>query len=222
MSEASNVLRKLADAVQIGDPDQAEKLSKRAVAMKMDPLITIEKGLTPGIRKVGELFERGELFLPDLMMAAEATKAGLRVLEPILRERKETRSFLGRFLIGTVEGDIHDIGKNIVSVMLEANGFEVIDVGVDVPTETFIRKVKELKPDILGLSALLYTTMPKMEEVIKALKEANLRDQARVMVGGAPVTQEIARKMGADGYGEDAISAVEKAIELMKEKISSD
>jgi len=219
MSEVSGVLKGLADAVIIGDPKLTEELAKKAITANIDPLIAIEKGLTIGIRKVGELFERGQLFLPDLMMAAEAMKGGLRALEPILRERKEKRKFLARFLIGTVEGDIHDIGKNIVSVMLDANGFEVIDLGVDVPTQTFIEKVKELQPDILGLSALLYTTMLKMEEVIDRLKEANLRNQVKVIVGGAPVTEEIARKIGADEYGEDAVSAVIKAKKLMEERI---
>lgn len=213
-----SLLEELSRAVLDCDLEKVENLTKRALLMNIDPLIIIEKGLAEGIKKVGDLFEKGEIFLPDLMMSAEAMKAGINILEPILKRKKKTRTFLGKVIIGTVEGDIHDIGKNIVATMLEANGFEVIDLGVDVSTEKFINKVKELKPDILGMSALLYTTLPKMSEVIEALKKEGLRDYVKVMVGGAPVTNEIAKKIGADAYGENAISAVREAIRLMKEK----
>jgi corrinoid protein of di/trimethylamine methyltransferase len=213
-----DILEELSKAVLDCDLEKVKNLTGKAISMNIDPLTIIEKGLADGIKKVGELFERGEVFLPDLMMAAEAMKAGISILEPILKSKKKHRAFLGRVIIGTVEGDIHDIGKNIVATMLEANGFEVIDLGVDVSTEKFISKVKELNPDILAMSALLYTTVPKMGEVIKALEKEGLRSYVKVMVGGAPVTSEIAKKMGADAYGENATSAVREAVRLMKEK----
>jgi len=213
-----DILEELSKAVLDCDLEKVKNLTRKAISMNIDPLTIIEKGLADGIKKVGELFERGEVFLPDLMMAAEAMKAGISILEPILKSKKKHRTFLGRIIIGTVEGDIHDIGKNIVATMLEANGFEVIDLGVDVSTEKFISKVKELNPDILAMSALLYTTVPKMGEVIKALEKEGLRSYVKVMVGGAPVTSEIAKKMGADAYGENATSAVREAVRLMKEK----
>ena len=178
----------------------------------------MENGLAKGIREVEEKFERGEYFLLDLMLSAEAMKAGLKVLKPeIEKQSKKTRG-TGKFLIGTVEGDLHDIGKTIVKTMLTAEGFEVIDLGVDVPDQKFVEKVKKHKPDILGLSALMTTTRIKQRDIINALKKANLRDQVKVMIGGAAVTPEWCEKIGADAFGEDAIDAVNKAKTLISNK----
>ena len=211
------ILNGLSQAIIEGNISLTKELSKKALGKGVDPLIIIEKGLKKGIQIVGEKFENGEFFLPDLIMASEAMKAGLKILEPELHKKKKGMPIVGTFIIGTVEGDIHDIGKTIVVSMLQANGFRVIDLGVDVPTEKFIEKVREIKPDILGLSALLPTTMPKQQEVIEALKRENLRERVKVMVGGAPVTQAWADQIEADGYAEDAVEAVKKALELIRE-----
>jgi len=148
------------------------------------------------------------------MMAASAMKAAVELLEPHISVEMKEKASAGKIIIGTVEGDIHDIGKTIVSTLLAANGFEVIDLGTEVPASKFIEKIKELKPDIVGLSALLTTTMPKMQEVIEALEKEDLRDSVKVMIGGAPVTQEFADKIGADGYAKDAEEAIKWAKEL--------
>ncbi|MEM1550264.1 MAG: cobalamin-dependent protein, partial [Candidatus Methanomethylicia archaeon] len=157
----------------------------------------------------------GEIFLTELAIAAEAMKEALKIFEPAILKSGRERKVLGRIVIGTVEGDIHDIGKNIVSTLLMASGFEVIDLGVDVPVEVFVEKVKELKPDILALSALMTTTMIKMVDVIKALEREGLRDKVKVMIGGAPTSKDWAREIGADGHGVDAIEAVEVAKKLI-------
>jgi len=162
------------------------------------------------------MFERGEISLPEVIIAADAMKAAVDVLKPVLVSRIKTGMKLGRFLIGTVEGDIHDIGKGIVATMLEAAGFEVIDLGKDVPMSFFLEKTKELKPDIVGLSALMTTTRVNQKVFIEMLKEAGLRDKVKVMVGGSATTPDWAESIGADGWGEDALSAVKKAIELVK------
>jgi corrinoid protein of di/trimethylamine methyltransferase len=167
------------------------------------------------VRKVGELYEKGELFLTELMMAASAMQAGVEVLKPEILKEKKSSNACSKIIIGTVEGDIHDIGKTIVKTMLVANNFEVIDLGVDVPNDVFIQNVKEHKPRILCLSSLLTTTKSKQKEVIEALKSQGLRDKVKVMVGGAAVTPEWADKIDADGYGEDGADAVKKAKVLL-------
>jgi len=218
MEETEETMRGLRQAVIEGDVSSVEKLSKKALEKEIPPLIIIEEGMTKGIQAVGKKFENGEFFLPDLIMASESMKAGLKILEPELRRRKEEIPIVGTVVIGTVEGDIHDIGKSIVAAMLQANGFRVIDLGVDVPTTRFIEKVKETKPDILGLSALLPVTMLKQQEVVEALKREKLRGKIKVLVGGAPVTLAWANQIGADGFAEDAVEAVKKALELMGSK----
>jgi corrinoid protein of di/trimethylamine methyltransferase len=165
---------------------------------------------------VGTKYEEGDLFIVDLMMAASSMKAAVELLEPHISTEMKEKTSVGKVLIGTVEGDVHDIGKTIVATLLTANGFEVIDLGNEVPTSKFIEKVNELKPDIVGMSALLTTTMLKMKEVIETLEKSNLRDRVKVLVGGAPVTQEFALKIGADAYGKDA----EKAVKLARELVS--
>ncbi|RLI44307.1 cobalamin-binding protein [Candidatus Bathyarchaeota archaeon] len=208
-------MKELADAVVAGDVEKSELIAKKCVELKLNHLEVINKGIIEPLREIGDKFGRGEIFLSELIMSAEAAKAAMEVIVPEIRKGEKKVGYLGRVVIGTVAGDIHDIGKNIVAALLTAEGFEVIDLGVDVPTEKFIDKVRELKPDILGLSALLTTTMPVQREVIEALKKAGLRDSVKVMVGGAPVTAEWAQEIGADAYGADALDAVKKAKQLL-------
>ncbi len=215
MSEAE-IIEGLKKAVLNYDVEAAAELAKKAVDAGIDPVKAIEEGLAAGIREVGEKFGRKEIFLPELIMAAETMNSGLKVLEPEIKKRKTERKSMGKVLIGTVAGDIHDIGKTIVAAMLTANGFEVIDLGVDVPTETFVEKVKEHQPQILALSALLTTSMPMQKEVIEALEKAGLRDKVKVMIGGAPTSREWAKEIGAEGYGANAAEAVEIAKKLVQ------
>lgn len=209
------LLAAMSESVIEGEIERAEELARQALAEGVDPLEAIEQGYARGIREVGERFARGEYFLPHLAMGAEAMKAAMAVLEPELARRQKERTTLGRVVIGTVAGDIHEIGKTLVATMLSASGFAVTDLGVDVPTRRFVEVVREERPQILGLSALLTTTMLVQREVIAALEEAGLRDQVKVMVGGAPVTQAWADEIGADGYAEDAIGAVQRARQLL-------
>ncbi len=208
------MLSRLAQAVIDGEPEDAAELAKQALNQGLDPLICINEGLTPGMNRVGELFESGEYFLPDLIIGGEAMKEALAVLEPALVEGRQ-RAVLGRVVLGTVEGDLHEIGKTLVGTLLTANGFQVTDIGIDKSAADFVAAVKDTKADLVGASALLTTTMPQQERIIEALKEAGLRDQVKVMVGGAPVTASWAEKVGADGYAEDAIGAVILAKNLM-------
>jgi corrinoid protein of di/trimethylamine methyltransferase len=195
-------------AVIDGDVDQARELARQCVAAGVDPLLALDRGYTPGVTFVGEQFGRGEMFLPELVLGGEAMKAAVAVLEPELQRRGTARASLGRVLLGTVHGDVHEIGKTLVHTMLAASGFEVHDLGVDVPAARFVDAVRTLRPQVLGLSALLTTTMPGQREVIEALAAADLRRHVKIIVGGAPVTQQWAGDIGADGYGEDALRAV--------------
>jgi corrinoid protein of di/trimethylamine methyltransferase len=205
---------KLAQAVIDGEPEDAEQLAKDALAIGLDPLSCINEGLTKGIQKVGGLFASGEYFLPELIIGAEAMKKALAVLEPAM-VGDQSREVVGRVVLGTVEGDMHEIGKTLVGTMLIANGFQVIDIGVDKSAGEFIAAVQENNADMVGASALLTTTMLQQKKLIESLQEANLRDKVKVMVGGAPVTQSFASEIGADGYAEDAISAVDLAFRLV-------
>jgi corrinoid protein of di/trimethylamine methyltransferase len=212
MSE--EMVEKLARAVIEGEPDDAEELAKQALDQGLDPLICINDGLTKGIQRVGELFASGEYFLPELIIGAEAMKRALAVLEPAM-VGDQSREVVGTVVLGTVEGDMHEIGKTLVGTMLIANGFKVIDLGVDQSADRFVAAVKENEAEIVGASALLTTTMLQQKKLIEALDEAGLRDQVKVMVGGAPVTESFASEIGADGYAEDAISAVDLAFRLV-------
>ncbi len=213
--EKEELLKRMEEAVKAYDEEEARRLAEEAIRMGVDPVEALEQGLAKGLREVGDRFGRSEAFITELIAAAQAMEAGAEILNREIERRGAAREAVGRFLIGTVEGDIHSIGKNIVATMLKAAGFEVIDIGVDVPTQTFVEKVKELKPDILGLSALMTTTMVKQREVIEALKEAGLRDQVKIIIGGAPVTPDWAREIGADAVGLDAASAVETSLRLI-------
>ncbi len=205
----------MASSVIEGEIEQAAELARQCLSQGLDPLEAIEQGYAVGIREVGERFARGEFFLPHLAMGAEAMKAGMAVLEPELARRQTERQTLGRVVIGTVSGDIHEIGKTLVGTMLAASGFAVKDLGVNVPAERFVAAVREEKAQLLGLSALLTTTMLAQKDVIDALEKAGLRGQVKVMVGGAPVTQAWAEEVGADGYAEDAVGAVGRARALL-------
>jgi corrinoid protein of di/trimethylamine methyltransferase len=205
----------MAQSVIDGEVEDAERLARQAIEQGVDPLDAINQGFVVGVNHVGEGYAAGEMFLPDLVLAGEAMKAAVAVLEPEMKRRGTKRQMLGTVVMGTVEGDIHDIGKTLVATMLSATGFQVYDLGVDVPVETFLEKARETNADVVGLSALLTTTMVKQKTVIEALEEAGLRPQVKVMVGGAPVTRSWAEEIGADGYSEDAIGAVAVAKELV-------
>jgi corrinoid protein of di/trimethylamine methyltransferase len=205
--------QKLAQAVIDGEPEDAVELAKQALEQGLDPLACISNGLTKGIQRVGELFASGEYFLPELIIGADAMKAALDILEPALLAGQE-REVVAKVVLGTVEGDLHEIGKTLVGTMLVANGFQVTDIGVDKPASEFINAIKESDATIVGASALLTTTMLQQEKLVEALKEAGLRDKVKVMVGGAPVTESFAKQIGADGYAEDAISSVDLAMRL--------
>jgi len=212
MSE--DLYKKLAQAVIEGEPEEAEDLAKLALAQGVDPLACINQGLMVGIQEVGELFAKGDYFLPELIIGADAMKQALDILEPALAGG-QARDVVGRVVLGTVEGDLHEIGKTLVGTMLTANGFQVTDIGVDKTPAEFIAAFKKANADIIGASALLTTTMLQQKKLIEALKDEGLRDKVKVIIGGAPVTERFAREIGADGYAEDAISAVNLAFRLM-------
>lgn len=213
--DKATILADMKAAVLEGEIESGETLARQALDAGLDPLECIENGFVAGINEVGALYEAGDMFLPELVAAAEVMKEALAVLEPELLKSKQSRDILGRVIIGSVAHDIHDIGKDIVASMLTASGFEVFNLGIDVPGETFISKVKELKPDLIGMSALLTTTMPEQKNVIEMLNKEGLRNSVRVMVGGAPVNREWAEEISADGFAENAVEAVKLAKALM-------
>jgi corrinoid protein of di/trimethylamine methyltransferase len=198
-----------------GDPETVISLARQALALGIDPLDAINRGFLPGVNHVGEQYGLGEMFLPDLVMGGEAMKAAVAILEPEMRRRGTARESLGTVVLGTVKGDIHEIGKTLVLTMLSASGFQVHDLGVDVPAERFVEAGHDLAADVIGLSALLTTTMPGQRTVVEALTRAGLRPRVKVMVGGAPVSHAWAADIGADGYGEDAAAAVALARRLV-------
>jgi corrinoid protein of di/trimethylamine methyltransferase len=215
MSE-NDLLSQITNSVIEGDPDLTVELTQKALAAGIGPMDIIDSGLIPGMDVVGQKFSDGEYFLPNLIISAEGMKNAMELLEPKLRELQQARTTLGKVVIGTVQGDIHEIGKSLVGTMLSANGFTVYDLGVDVPVEDFLTKIKETGANVLGLSALLTTTMEVQRDVIEALKREGLRGQVKVLVGGAPVTSGWAEEIEADGYAEDAIGAVELAKRLVR------
>jgi len=207
------ILQKISEELQKGNYQEVPKLIQEALNAKIPPAKILSDGLVAGMDIVGDKFRRDELFMPEVLISAKAMQAGMDILRPKLIEAGV--KLAGKIVVGTVKGDLHDIGKNLVGMLMEGAGFQVIDLGIDVPSEKFVEAVKSQKPNVLGLSALLTTTMPKMKEVVESLVEAGIRQSLKVMVGGAPVTEKFAKDIGADGYAPDAASAVEKARELI-------
>jgi len=212
---SDELFAKMAQAIIDGEAEDAAALAQEGLDAGIAPGDILDKGFVKGIEEVGDLFAKGEFFLPELVQGAEAMKAAVAVLQPAIDAAGGGRKTLGVAVAGTVAGDIHEIGKTIVCSMLSAAGFTVTDVGCDVPIEAFVAKVREIKPDLLLLSALLTTTMPNQQKTIEALKEAGLREGLKVMIGGAPTTRAWADEIGADGYAEDAIEAVVTAKGLL-------
>ncbi len=204
----NEILGNLKVAVIEGDADKARESSKEALSAGLDPLEAVDMGLAKGMEVVGERFEREEAYLPELLMAGEAFKAAMEVLNPEIQKQKKEMAKVATVLLATVKGDLHSIGKNIVATVLETNGFHVVDIGVDKGALQIIEEAQKVNADVIGLSALMTTTMPAQKEVIDALAELNLRDRYRVIVGGGAVTPEWADEIGADGYGKDAVEAV--------------
>jgi len=209
------LFKDMAQSIIDGDAELAEQLAKQAVELGIDPLEAINQGFVIGVNHVGSEFSCGNAFLPELVMAGEAMKIAVSTLEPEMARRGTERQVFGKVVIGTIEGDIHDIGKTLVATMLSASGFKVFDLGVDVSALKLVEKAREEKADIVAVSALLTTTMVRQRDVVEALDDMGLRPQVKVMVGGAPVTREWVSEIGADGYSEDAIGAVQIAKQLM-------
>lgn len=212
MSE-KEILQQLYDGVLKGDKTLTVEAAEQSLAASISPLRAIEGGMTPAIKEVGDRFGRMEMFLPEMVASAEAMEAGLEILEPYFEGEEASKK--GKILIGTVQGDIHDIGKNIVIALLKVNGYEVIDIGRDIQSTDFIDKAIDLKVDIIGLSGLLTTSLPMMRDIIQMLGDDGVREQYKVIIGGGPTSQEYADEIGADGYGETAYSAVELCGQLI-------
>jgi corrinoid protein of di/trimethylamine methyltransferase len=209
------LFQKMAQSIIDGDSDMAEALAKESIAEGIDPLEAITDGYVVGVNQVGESFSCGMAFLPELVMAGEAMKLAVTTLEPEMQRRGSERKMLGKVVIATVEGDIHEIGKSLVATMLGASGFQIYDLGVDVPADKIIGKALEVKADIICMSALLTTTMVRQKEVIEELDKEGLHGKIKVLVGGAPITKDWVKSINADGYSEDAIGAVNVAKQIM-------
>jgi corrinoid protein of di/trimethylamine methyltransferase len=211
----NQLLEDMAKSVINGEVDEAKQLAQQAIEQGIKPLDAINKGFVAGINYVGEQFGIGEMFLPELVMAAEAMKSAVAVLEPELQRQGTVRKFFGNVVIGTVKGDIHDIGKTLVATMLSASGFQVYDLGCDVSAETFLEKSRQVNADIVGLSSLLTTTMVYQKDIINAFEKAGLRSRVKIIVGGAPISEDWTKEIGADGFSKDAFGAVALAKELV-------
>lgn len=209
----SKILEQLSTAVLEGDMDSTPSLVKKALAEGLHPSQVLNEGMVLGMNEVGVRFKAGDMFVPEVLMSAEAMQSGLEILRPLLAEAGT--KMMGKVIMATVQGDLHDIGKNLVGMLCEGAGFEVIDMGFDVAPDAIVEAVKNEKPEIVGLSALLTTTMRAMGYTIKALEEAGLRDSVKIMVGGAPVDADFASKIGADGYGSNAPAGAELAKKLV-------
>jgi corrinoid protein of di/trimethylamine methyltransferase len=211
----NQLFQDMAQSIIDGDSEIALELAQQAVAQGIDPLEAISQGYVIGVNKVGEAFANGDAYLPELVMAGEAMKAAVAVLEPELARLGTERKMLGKVVLCTIEGDIHEIGKTLVGTMLSSAGFKVFDLGVDVPVMKVVDKVREVNANIVAMSALLTTTMVHQKDVIEALEDIGIRSKVKVMVGGAPVTKEWVNQIGADGYSEDAIGAIKVAKQLL-------
>jgi corrinoid protein of di/trimethylamine methyltransferase len=209
----SELFEKMAKELITGNEAEVRKLTQEAIDAGTSARDVLDNGLLAGMDVVGKRFKAGDMFIPEVLLCARTMHGAMDILKPFLSEADAAGA--GTVVIGTVEGDLHDIGKNLVGMMLEGAGFKVIDLGVNIKPQGFVDAVKEHSPDLLGMSALLTTTMPKMEETITALKEAGIRDQVKIMAGGAPVTQDFIDKIGADAYGANAASASENARALI-------
>jgi len=207
------VLNKLFEAVLEGDFEGVKSNVQTALDANLDPTNILNDGMIAAMREVGNRFEAGDYYVPEMLIAARAMQSGMAILKPHLLQADRKSS--GKVLIGTVKGDLHDIGKNLVALMLEGAGFEITDLGVDVPIEDFVRVAQEQKPDIVAMSALLTTTMPMMKQTINAFETAGLRDKVKFIVGGAPVTETYAKQISADGFSSDASRAVNVAKSLV-------
>ena len=210
------LLGQLYDQTLTGNRPAVLELTNQGLALGLGPETLLYEALIPSLEEVGARFERGDFFVPEMLIAGKAMAGALEILRPLLAETGAQT--IGKIVMGTVKGDVHDIGKNLVNIMFEGAGFEVIDLGVQVAPEKFVEAIKEHKPDIVGFSAFLTTTMPMFKANINALQKSGLRDQVIVMVGGAPVTQEYADVVGADGYASDASAAVARAKELLAQR----
>jgi len=213
MSREDEIRAELFEHTLNGHAPEVKALTEEALSLGMDPMDILFKALIPSLEEVGRRFEKGDFFVPEMLIAARAMQGALVILRPLIAETGAKP--VGRYVIGTVKGDIHDIGKNLVNIMFEGAGFQVIDLGVQVAPEKFVDAVRQHQPDIVGFSAFLTTTMPMFKANINALAKSGLREQVIVMVGGAPVTQEYADVVGADGYAADASAAVVRAKELL-------
>jgi trimethylamine corrinoid protein len=216
--DKNQILEKLAAVVIDGTEDEAKALARAVVANKIDPLEAIEQGLSKGMEIIGGRFECGEAYLPELLMAAASFNAAMAVLKPEIEAQKKQLVKLGKVLIGTVKGDVHSIGKDIVASVLDTSGFDVVDMGVDNPSLNIIQQAEKIQADVIALSSLMTTTMPAQKEVIDTLKEMGIRQKYFVIIGGGPVNQEWADRIGADGYGKSAIDAVALVKGLMANK----
>jgi 5-methyltetrahydrofolate--homocysteine methyltransferase len=204
---------KMSDGVISGNVDEVIEMTQEAIDEGAEPKEIIQKGLIAGMKVVGQRFKDGDMFVPEVMMAAKAMKSGVELVNPLLAEGETSSE--GKVVLGTVSGDLHDIGKNLVGMMMESASLDVVDLGVDVAPEEFVAAVKEYEPDVVGMSALLTTTMLEMQNTVELLEEEGLRDSLKIVVGGAPVTPDFAEEIGADGWSPDAASAKDKALELI-------
>ena len=207
------ILEDIQNCVLDGELDEIKDLVQKAVDEGIDPAAIINDGLIGGMNIVAPLFKSGEMFVPEVMESADTMNEGMQVVKPLITDADMPTK--GKVIIGTVNGDLHDIGKNLVVLMMESRGYTVVDMGVDVKEEQFVAGIKEHKPDIVGMSSLLTTTMMKIDDTIKMINESGLRDQVKIIIGGAPISQEFADDIGADGYSEDASTAVELCDRMM-------
>ena len=209
----SELLGKMAESLIAGKVDEVTDLTQQAIDANLSPKDILEKGLLAGMEVVGKRFKANEMFIPEVLRCAKCMHGAMEILRPLLAETGVETA--GTFVIGTVKGDLHDIGKNLVGMMFEGAGFQVVDLGIDLEPAAFVEAIQEHKASLFGMSALLTTTMPKMAETVNAIKEAGIRDQVKIMIGGAPVTAEFAKEIGADAYASNAASAVDKGKELL-------